>query len=224
MKCARAVIEIVGEGRTELGRGKSPDEQKPTRPNQGVLPILVHSLCGRPDAMLVKCRKHSSLQGKTRAQKVQFAKRQAMYNGSAGMVFVVDSDGDWKGRIRELTDGRNREHPQYPAAVGVAHPCIEAWLLADATAVQQGLSLLNAPAVCDDPEKLPAPCRDRNKNPKTVLCDVAGKSAASRQEISAQEKDRIATAMNDMNLLRTRCPRSFAPFADEVEKHISPLF
>ena len=86
--------------------------------------------------MLVKQRSYSSLQGKTRAQKVQFSKRQSLYNNSAGIVFVIDSEGDFKGRKKELIDGRDREHPEYPAAVGVAQPCIEAWLLADAPAIR----------------------------------------------------------------------------------------
>jgi hypothetical protein len=39
-----------------------------------------------------------------------------------------------------------------------------------------------------------------------------------------KEKDFIATAMNDMPLVRKRCPQGFAPFADEVENRIRPLF
>ena len=30
--------------------------------------------------------------------------------------------------------------------------------------------------------------------------------------------------MNDMTVVRDCCPLGFAPFADEVERHIAPLF
>jgi hypothetical protein len=53
------------------------------------------------------------------------------------------------------------------------------------------------------------------------LARIAG---SRKKELSAGEKDRIAAAMNDMELPRARCPLGFAPFADEVEDHICPLF
>jgi hypothetical protein len=220
--CAKVVVEVIGEGRADLGLLGEPNEPgKPVPPNQGVVPILVHKLCGKPDVMLVKPRPYSSLQGKTRAQKVQFAKRQSLCNNSAGVVFVLDSEGDLKGRQKELNDGRNREHPQYPMAVGIAHPCIEAWLLADAPAIRRAFGLSQTPVVPESPEDLPAPAKDRNRNPKTVLRDVVGREQA---ELGSKAKDQIAGTMNDMALVRDRCPSSFAPFADEIKQHIRPLF
>ena len=72
----------------------------------------------------------------------------------------------------------------------------------------------------DQPESLPAPCEDRARNPKAVLAECAEQSG----ELKAAEKASIAKQMRDMALVRTRCPKSFAPFADEVIKHIKPLF
>lgn len=221
MQLAKVVLEVIGEGRTDIGFVNCPDESLFGPPDKGVVPILVHALCDKPDAMQVKRRPYSSLQGKTRAQKVQFAKRQSLYNGSHGMVFVLDSEGDLKGRVKELIAGRDREHTDYPAAIGVAHPCIEAWLLADEQAIRRALDLSKTPDIPDQPERLPAPLKDRKHNPKTVLRNAVGEG---RNELSAKEKDCIAAAMNDMSLLRNRCPEGFAPFADEVENRIRPLF
>ena len=106
-------------------------------------------------------------------------------------------------------------------AIGMAHPCIETWLLADAPAIRRALELPETPVVPEKPEELPAPAKDRNRNPKTVLRDIAG---CKQGELGSKEKDKIATAMNDMALVRNRCPLGFAPFADEVEQHIRPLF
>jgi hypothetical protein len=210
------VLEIVGEGKTDLGVVAPPSP-----PNEGVVPILVHTLCDRPQKMLVKRRPFASLQGKGLAKKVQFAKRQASCNRSDGAVFVIDSDGDLAGRLSELVEGRDRELPFYPMAVGVAHPCVEAWLLADPAAIRRALELGTTPQIPDGPEQLPAPLRNRRHNPKTVHRDIAG---AATKELGGKEKDSIATAMNDLSLVRKRCPQSFAPFADEVENRIQPLF
>jgi hypothetical protein len=214
------VIEVIGEGHTDVGiAGISGEPSAPSPPNKGVVPIVVHALCGKPDTMLVVRRHYAFLQsgGKTRTQKVHFAKRQALHNNSAGVVFVLDSEGNFKGRKKELLEGRDRQYPEYPAAVGVAHPCIEAWLLADAAAVAEGLNLAKTPAVTAKPEELPAPCHDAKKNPKAMLREIA------QRAISVSDKERIAV-IADISTLRQRCPLGFSPFADEVEKHIRPLF
>jgi len=210
------VIEIFGEGKTDVGHDTSP--QPPTR---GVVPILVHTLCDGPSQMRVKRYGMPFMQKKgTLAQKVRFAKRQAQYSRSAGAVFVMDSEGDLRQRQNELARGRRMQPGDLPMAIGVAHPCIEAWLLADASAIRQGLELTGNPQVPDEPEKLPAPQQDRRRNPKVELAKCAGQ----RGELSVAEKEKIAAAMNDMAAVRSACPDGFAPFADEVEEHIRPLF
>ena len=213
------VVEIIGEGKTDFGPHAPVGP-----PGKGVLPILVHKLCGKPQQMLVKRRSFAMLEGRGKglAKKVQFTKRQAQQNKSDGVVFVLDTEGDMAGRLQAMTEGRDREQPDYPTAIGVAHPCIEAWLLADPTAIRRGLNLSETPTIPDEPEKLPAPCHDRNMNPKTILRDAVAGTA--RREISTREKDSIAAAMNDMAVLRKRCPQGFAPFANEVETYIHPLF
>ncbi len=82
------VIEIIGEGKTDIGKG----HDRPEPPTRGVVPILVHRLCGEPGSMQVRRKPMTHLQGKGLWQKVAFAKRQAYYNRSAGVVFVRSGD------------------------------------------------------------------------------------------------------------------------------------
>ena len=211
------VIEVYGEGKTDVGH-----DPQPQPPTQGVVPILLATLCGKPGRMRVKRYGMPFMQAKgSLAQKVRFAKRQARLNRSAGVTFVVDSEGDLKQRSRNLTRGRTMEPGEFPMAVGVAHPCIESWLLADPLAIRRAFNMATNPPVPDEPESLPSPRQDRKNNPKTALATSVG---ASKQELSVVEKERIAAAMNDMDLVRTRCPEGFGPFAGEVHEHIRPLF
>ena len=210
------VIEIVGEGKTDLG----PGGDGPERPISGVVPILVHQLCDRPASMHVLRRPLPFLQGKGFWRKVRFAKRQAFHGGSAGLVFVLDTEGNHPGQLRELCRGRDFELPEYPAAVGVAHPCIEAWLLADASAISRALTLDRQPEVPSEPESMPAPRKDRVRNPKLFL----GRCAGLNRPLSSAETSRIAREIRDLEAIRSRCPSSFGPFADEVIRSIRPIF
>jgi len=217
---ATMTIEVIGEGRADVGK---PGETM--LPEKGVVPILLHKLCGKPAAMRIKPKRFAQLQaGKTLSRKVQFAKRQARYTASTdALVFVVDSEGDHKEFDRkagELRKGRDAEPSDFPTAVGVAQPCMEAWLLADAPAIRRGMCLERTPDVPNTPEDLPAP-RKGKKNPKDVLAKLV---RSKHRECSSDDKNKIARTMNDMELVRERCPLSFAPFADEVNQHIRPLF
>lgn len=213
---AGPVIEVVGEGRTDHGQG----HDQPDAPTSGVIPVLVHLLCDRPDSMRVRSKPLPRLRGKGLWQKVRFAKQQAFYNQSAGLVFVIDTEGDHPGQLKELQRGRDFELPDYPAAVGVAHPCIEAWLLADASAIARALGLARRIDVPAEPESLPAPCKDRDQNPKALLARCAGQE----RPLSSAQTTRIAQEIRDPDAIRTRCPQGFAPFADEVVARIRPIF
>ena len=218
MPDSATVIYIFGEGKTDIGQIAEPEA-----PDGGVVTILTHTLCGNPPEMLVQRRALPTLQGKGLWQKVRFAKREA-YRTSAGAVFVVDSEGDTpelKKQQSAMRKGRDSCHAKFPMAVGVAHPCIEGWLLADASAIERAMSLSKTPQVPDEPEQLPAPCQDRRKNPKTELARVAG---STKGDLAAKDKDNIASKMDDIKLVCTRCPQGFAPFADEVQRRIRPLF
>ena len=62
---AASVIEIVGEGKTDLGEGGD----RPEAPSTGVVPILVHRLCHHPESMRVRRKPLPSLQGKCLSRK-----------------------------------------------------------------------------------------------------------------------------------------------------------
>lgn len=214
------VVEVFGEGKTDVGH-----DARPQRPIRGVVPILLHRLCGKPGHLLVKRYGIPFLQqkgtGRGLRNKVTAARKLAHRNRSHAAVFVMDSEGELTGRREQLAKGRDAGPSDIPMAIGVAHPCIETWLLADATAIRRGLDLPASPDVPDQPEELPAPCQDGKRNPKTELARIAG---SRKKELSTEEKDRIAAAMNDMGLPRSRCPLGFVPFADEVEGRIGALF
>ena len=179
------VIEVIGEGIADIGSEKNSD-----LPDSGIVPILLHKLCGKPSRMRIKRKPIAFLSGKGIAKKVQFAKRQAFYNRSQAAVFVIDSEGgpkELQGRQGDLEDGRGRELPDFPMAIGVAHPCIESWLLAAPEAIRRGFQLAATPQVPAEPEKLAAPRKDRSHNPKTVLTAAAGRGGG---ELSAGRKRR----------------------------------
>ncbi|HWE35690.1 MAG TPA: hypothetical protein VG406_03895 [Isosphaeraceae bacterium] len=215
------VIEVFGEGKTDIGPISKIYENQVELPVHGVVPVLVHRLCGRPDAMRVKRRALPFLQGKGLSGKVRFARRQAPYNGSAGLVIVLDTEGEHPARLDGLTEIRDSFEPGFPMAIGVAHPCIESWLLTDGSAILRALKLPQTPDLPAAPESLPAPQRDKEENPKRHLARCIN---AQQAALSSEETTRIAREMKDMDLVRRCCPLSFGPFANEVQQRIAPIF
>jgi hypothetical protein len=211
------VLEIYGEGPTDVGRSGA-SRTEPERPTQGVVPILVHKLCAEPSTMMVVRRAFPYLQGKGLRQKVIFVKRNPSHKNRAGAIFVLDSEGDHPHKLDELVSGRDSANPDLPMAVGVAHPCIETWLLADAAAIASAFGLSSPPNVPQDPESLPAPWKNPSHDPKTVLGRFAGQS-----NVSSRDAWRIAQLANT-DTVRQRCPKGFGAFAKEVEERIAPLF
>jgi hypothetical protein len=215
---ALVVVEVVGEGVVDIGP-ITRDPQAET-PDRGVVPILLHRLCGEPETLRVKRRRIAFLQGKNLAAKVRFARRQAPYNGSSGLVIVLDTEGDHPARIEQLHQACRSVSGTFPTAVGVAHPCIEAWLMADAAAIAQVCGLTSRPELPEVSETLAAPCRRDGHDPKLVLARCAGQATP----LAASSAWAIARFTRDLLAVRTRCPLSFAPFADAVEGKIRPLF
>ena len=214
----RVVVEIVGEGKTDIGETSGAES-----PSTGVLPILVHALCGKPQGMRVKRKRYEHLQKGSLERKANFARRQARYNGSDGVVFVVDSEGgekERKDKKRDLERGRDTASDAVPMAIGVAHPCIEAWLLADPAAIRRACRLGSDPQVPSAPEQLSAPRCDANQNPKTAL----RRAARTRHPVEAAVMWRMAASIQDLDVLRNGCPLGFAPFAAEVGQRIRSLF
>ncbi len=169
------------------------------------------------------------------ARKVRFEKRQTYVNSitpgillkCAGIVFTIDTEGEKPAdKLKELHAGSKKTSPEFPTAIGVAHPCIEAWLLADPVAVAKGLNLAELPhATPSDPESLPAPHKEKkddpknHKNPKTTL----GRYGGSDGPLGSKQTTAIARHVS-LSHVEIVCPLGFKPFADEVRSHLLPLF
>ncbi len=109
----------------------------------------------------------------------------------------MDSECKHRDLLGNLVKGRDSAYPHFPMAVGVAHPCIEAWLLADPSAIASAFNLSGPVVAPPDPENLPAPQANRDHNPKTVLAKCGGRSA-----ISSKEATQIALAICDLLTLQ----------------------
>ena len=211
-------VEFIGEGPTDFGKDDSNGGIS------GVVPIFVHKICGHPASLRVVRKTYATLQQKGGlAKKAGYAKQQAFYNGSAGVVFVVDTEGDSPKTKREnLEKARDAIDLDIPMAIGVAHPCIEAWLLADARAIARGTRKSIRPELVPaDPEKLPAPNKNRKNNPKIVLADCVG---LKQSQLSSADLWAIARSIKNLTIVETACPEGFAPFAAEIRERIKPIF
>jgi hypothetical protein len=209
------VIEICGEGKTDVAKR----DVTPVVADAGVVTVLTRRLCDDPPQLRVKRSPLMFLQGKGMWQKVLFFKRNAQINGAAGCVFVLDTEGNPATVWADLDRGRKGGSATFPMAVGMAHPCIEAWMLSDASAVRRGLGLNQRPTVPPQPETLPAPQANRTNNPKYILagCNVGGRHPNLVEKTAIAEHIALSTA-------ESVCP-SFAAFAGEVRQHIrDPLF
>lgn len=193
--------------------------------NLAVVPLIVRTICGRSRDIYARENPirflQRSVSGSGWSQKATAARKLANDNRASGAVFVIDSEGDIR-RQAQLTAGRDRGPTDVPMAVGVAHPCIEAWLLVDGTAIRRGLALEKTPETPPLPESLPESGRTKGKEAKRRLQQCA----EMPKPLSATQMSAIATAINkhSLPLLRTGCPLGFAPFAEEVEERIRPLF
>lgn len=224
----KVVIDIYGEGKTDVGTEQT--QLLPGVPDQGVIPILVHRLCGEPAAMRVRRfgrpfqMKKGGLQEKSRLARMQSRDRKA-----DGLVLVVDADGgdvERAAKRDKLAAGGDQVPDGPPMAVGVAQPCIEAWLLAavwsrssDSCRVVPESSLTAALRQFPSPEDLPTDSQS-DYHPKRCLA-VSQKQAV--QDLGVEKKWQIAREVN-LEIIKRICPKSFGPFAAEVGEKIEPLF
>ncbi len=143
---------------------------------------------------------------------------EARISKCTAVIVVVDRDGTTPGlRLAALSAGRAHAEKEGEAlaaktALGVAVETVEAWLLADETALNAALDPHPPAATMPSPEQLDGPARSE-KHPKTLL--------HSRMERSRREVpwpyDAIAEHVR-LDVLAARCPEGFAPFAAEVKE------
>jgi hypothetical protein len=213
------LIEIIGDGKADAG----PMDAMPQPPTLGVVTLLAFRLCGAPVAMHVRRRKPLFLQKATPLwRRVQQSKMRAADACDDGLIYVVDTEGEKPQKLRAaLEKGRDSKYGSFPTAVGAAHPCIEAWLLADAGAIQRAFDLSQSPDLPDSPEAIPdAPKKSPGSYYKRFLAECAN---IDRADLSVAQKADLVRAIADLADLRSKCP-SFAAFGREVAQRIKPLF
>lgn len=149
--------------------------------------------------------------------KVRDAIVEARISKCSAVVIVVDRDGTLPGlRLTALAAGRTRAEQEGEAlaaktALGVAVVTVEAWLLADETALNTALDLRPPAATTPSPELLDGAARSP-KHPKVQLRLLLDRA---RREV-AWPYDAIAEQAR-LDALAARCPQGFAPFAAEVK-------
>ncbi len=127
-----------------------------------------------------------------------------------GIAVVIDRDGEKNAkRLGLLEDGRQTASDKghrlaERTALGVMIEMLEAWLLADTSALA---SVLGASGAQSDPETIP--------DPKASLNQLIGQTGLTVTDAY----DRIATMAN-LDALQKRCP-AFERFAGEVKERMT---
>ena len=125
-------------------------------------PIL-RTLHGAPLSVTFKARKEYRVGGYGNVMKM--ALLEAFDASLQGVVFWADEDAGREPRLKELRDARNQSKVigETKAAIGVATPHAEAWILDDAHAVRAVLGLPSDHAI---------PRVSESNYPKTTLDDL----------------------------------------------------
>lgn len=166
----------------------------------------------------------AELQGRrTLDRKVQLAKiKTSMDKQCRGLVFVVDTEGLRHDLLlKQLQAGRDSTLTEMPTAVGAAHPCLEAWILANPSAIRKGMNIEATIETPSAPEELAVRSKDQKNSPKRILADLVG---VKKDDLSVANKTKIVREIQSLDDLHNRCPVSFSPFFDEISDHIKPLF
>lgn len=148
--------------------------------------------------------------------KVRDAIVEARISGCSAVVVVVDRDNSEPGeRMSALSAGRDQAQREGEAlagktALGVAVETVEAWLLADETALNEALDLDPPAGTPPSPENLDG-AKNTEKHPKMRLHSLLNRR---RSEVT-WPYDEIAERVR-LDVLTARCPEGFAPFAAEV--------
>lgn len=160
-------------------------------------------------------RKHSGgYAGKVRAAMVQ-----ADTEGFDALVFVMDRDRD-AGRPRELEKGRDAarlKQVTIPTAIGCCIETVEAWLLADPSAVSEVLGI-NSSEIPPNPETLDGK-EGSGQHPKDVMQRL---QHAAPGESNWDEIYQEIAVKADLDRVARHCPRGFKPFLEEL-KCCAPL-
>jgi hypothetical protein len=156
-------------------------------------------------------RAHRKERGDTR--RLSLALSEMKVFGCQSVAYVIDADG-YGDRLSRLEAERaeiERVSGQQPIALGVAVQTVEAWLLADETAVNGAVEPRPKVATQPDPESLWGPARTPG-HPKAIFEALV----ATGTRAVEGPYDAIASRTR-IDVLEKRCP-SFRRLADELRK------
>jgi hypothetical protein len=151
------------------------------------------------------------------AKKAMNAIISARKGSYSGAVVLIDRDGRGNAQRRKhLEQGRDNVAPEsrLPCAVGVAVETFDAWMIADADAVEEAGG--DKTHTHPDPEKLDGD-EGTQKHPK----DFAAAAFGGLSHLGQSYASVAETA--DLDLLVKRCPDGFASFRKDVEQHLGEL-
>lgn len=216
-------VLIYGDGAFEL----SPHGEQPPAAD-----VLVRRLLGDPEGVVVACADFKPV-GHARvaevvttvpgakvsayARKVVQAITLAKLKGFRAVVILADRDRRPNAEVVvPLMQGRDSSSLRSgypPCAIGVAVEAFDAWMIADGKAIKAAGG--DAGKSHPTPENLDGK-EGTGNHPKERAADVFG------GQQSLGEKYALVAKHLDIDLLRRCCPAGFAPFADEVRKHLAP--
>jgi len=213
MAVGETTVLLVGEGPHELGRPRGevgPSDDLPP------LATLVSRLLGRQDRPRFLCKPgkdirniHRGKMGSRYGKKAYSAIRYAQRKGLHAVVLLMDRDGPANvSRLSDMREGRSQIATSFPCALGVAVEAFDAWMIADAEAIEA--------AGGDRSETTATP--DSVRAPKDLADGIFG----TRRGSGLGPKYSIIAEHVDLSLLEKACPEGFGPFADEIRERIAP--
>ncbi len=137
----------------------------------------------------------------------------------SGVVAVADQSDPNQHVLQQLQSWRKEfEQEHYTLAqrcvVGVAIREIEAWLLADRGACSNVFG-----------QKWKGSAPEMLADPKSVLQTLIGQLRCNTNSpISEQDIRKALADLMDPEVVARQCPKGFAPFKNEVEQRLLPLF
>lgn len=127
---------------------------------------------------------------------------EARRRGHDALVLVIDHDGQ-PDRVHLFNEAQGDRLCSIPRALGVAVLSFDAWMLADERVLTRVLAMTVDRQ--GDPEE--------QRDPKGVCAALLHASACGLDQ-NVMYADVVASL--DLDVLKQRCPRGFAPFAERV--------
>lgn len=220
-------VLILGDGAHELDGGAATDSD-----SEPALHCLIRRLAGDSESLVMESGRFREM-GKVSAslvvrhaanarahayrRKTMYAMQLAKQKGFDGVAILLDRDRKKEAEtLTPLREGRDsgRDAGGPPCAVGVAVETFDAWMIADAGAIES--------AGGDKSKAHPSPEHLDGKEGTGRHPKERAREVFTDEEHLGPCYRRVARSL-DLDLLRKHCPKGFAPFAEDVEEQIGPL-